>query len=206
MSLMSLFKKILTPASNDHILGYSIKELSRIFRKEPENIDNGMTKYPLTSSLSANGINAYYLPLLIDNADAEHFKNLISRNFLLVDTQIFNELTSTHYQNPEKTRSLIVSISHKEFNSTTIRLITDSSEFLKTLSQEHFSVPPPWIAFEGYEPSWWGENMQGAQGYYNENFFLPYIERLTADEKNTYYARYSAPDEWVKSLTLMLET
>ncbi len=112
MSLMSLFKKILTPASNDHILGYRIKELSRIFRKEPENIDNGMTKYPLTSSLSANGISAYYLSMLIDNADAEHFKNLILRTFLLVDTRIFNELTSTCYQNPEKTRSLIVSISH----------------------------------------------------------------------------------------------
>jgi hypothetical protein len=81
-------------------------------------------------------------------------------------------------------------------------MVTNSIDFLSVISHEKFSTPPPWTVFDGYNPSWWGGDMQGAQGYYNDNYFLPFFTQLSETEKQEYYARFEATDEWIKSLTL----
>jgi hypothetical protein len=87
----------------------------------------------------------------------------------------------------------------------TVRLVTNSVDFLTIIAREKFSVPPPWIVFEEYNPLWWGGNMQGAQGYYNDSYFSPFFTNLSAAERAIYYARYNAPNEWIKSLELMYD-
>ena len=47
--------------------------------------------------------------------------------------------------------------------------------------------------------------MQGAQGYYNDSYFSPFFINLSAAEREIYYARNSAPNEWIKSLELMYD-
>ena len=45
--------------------------------------------------------------------------------------------------------------------------------------------------------------MQGAKGYYNDHYFLPFFTRLSGLEKQAYYTRFDASDEWIESLELM---
>ncbi len=47
--------------------------------------------------------------------------------------------------------------------------------------------------------------MQGAQGYYNDNYFLPFLTQLSDTERQAYYARYEATDERIKALELMYD-
>ena len=86
-----------------------------------------------------------------------------------------------------------------------IRLVTNSAGLLDTIAGEKFSVAPPWVAFKGYNASWWGGHMQGAQGYYNDNYFLPFLTQLSDTERQAYYARYEATDERIKALELMYD-
>ncbi|MBX8515478.1 hypothetical protein K5D69_12320 [Pseudomonas cichorii] len=122
-----------------------------------------------------------------------------------VDEITFNELVVTRYQHQVTRDELIFSVSYKEFNVATIRLATNSVELLRLIKEKRFAVPPSWIAFEGYEASWWGGDMQGAQGFYNNYYFFPFFfSILNAVDKSDYYVRYSAGDEWVEALELTL--
>ncbi len=47
--------------------------------------------------------------------------------------------------------------------------------------------------------------MQGAQGDYNDSYFSPFFTDLSGAEKEIYYARYDAPNEWINSLELMYD-
>ncbi|MGF6286653.1 hypothetical protein [Pseudomonas silensiensis] len=84
-------------------------------------------------------------------------------------------------------------------------MITNSIDFINIIFREKFATPPPWIAFEGYNPSWWGGNMQGTQGYYNDSYFSPFFTNLSGAEREIYYTRYDAPNEWINSLELMYD-
>ncbi|AHZ67976.1 hypothetical protein OU5_0897 [Pseudomonas mandelii JR-1] len=45
--------------------------------------------------------------------------------------------------------------------------------------------------------------MQGAQGYYNDNYFIPFLTQLSDLERMKYYARFGATNEWIERLELM---
>lgn len=198
-------KDFLKPAPQEQIVGYSVSELKSIFVKALNNATHEIPSFPTATSLASVGISAYYSMFVIDKADVDAFQKIIDERFSAINEKIFNELVATRYQAKPKDEALIASISYKEFNVTTIRLITNSIEFLSLVQKQKLAVPPPWIAFEGYQPSWWGGDMQGAQGYYNDNYFFSFFVNLTSAERSDYYARYSASDEWIRSLELMLE-
>lgn len=47
--------------------------------------------------------------------------------------------------------------------------------------------------------------MQGAQGFYNDNYFFAFFSALSPAERSDYYAKYSAPKDWIRSLEMTLE-
>lgn len=47
--------------------------------------------------------------------------------------------------------------------------------------------------------------MQGAQGYYNDSYFSPFFINLSAAEREIYYAKFNATNEWIKCLELMYD-
>ncbi|MCP1446569.1 hypothetical protein J3D54_005701 [Pseudomonas sp. GGS8] len=203
---MSIFNRIKTFASRsqeEQIVGYSIPELKSVFTEPLSHLTEPLADYPQVVSLEDVGVSAYYSAFLIGKEDAHKFSTLVESNFRFEAEKPFNDHPVERYSDIRENEHLIYFKSDGEFNSTTIRVVTNSVVFLNVIQDEKLAVPPPWIAFEGYNPSWWGSDMQGAQGYYNDNYFLPFFTQLSDSEKQAYYARFEATDEWIKSLELM---
>ncbi|RMO12988.1 hypothetical protein ALQ47_02486 [Pseudomonas cichorii] len=205
MSFSSRVKSIFKSTPDEQVLGYSVLELKSVFGNALTEEAGEPSDYPAHTLLVLAGIQAYYSSFVMDKADVGELQELIDEHFLKVDERAFNELVVTRYQHQISKDELIFSVSYKEFSVATIRLATNSVELLRLIKEKKFAVPPPWIAFEDYEASWWGGDMQGAQGFYNDNYFFPFFAALSVAERGGYYARYSASDEWIKSLELMLE-
>ena len=205
MSIFSRIKAFIKQEPKEQIVRYSIPELKSIFTKSLLSIDPPLPAYPQNTSLEDIGIPAYYSPFLIGHEDTRKFLTLIEDNFTYATEKSFNELPAKQYVNSQKNEHLVFFISTREFNSATVRLVTNSVDFLAIIAREKFSAPPPWIVFEGYNPSWWSGDMQGAQGYYNDNYFAPFFTNLSAAEREIYYAKFNAPNEWIKSLELMYD-
>ncbi|MFS2072448.1 hypothetical protein ACEN9D_27210 [Pseudomonas sp. CT11-2] len=205
---MSIFNRIKTFVRRDQeeqIVGYSIPELKSVFIVPLRHLTRPLTDYPQAVSLEGFGVSAYYSALLIDHEYAHKFSTLVESNFRFEAEKPFNDHPVKRYSDIRKNEHLIYFKSSGEFNATTIRMVTNSVVFLNVIQDEKLAVPPPWVAFEGYNPSWWGGDMQGAQGYYNDNYFLPFFTQLSDSEKQEYYARFEATDEWIKSLELMYD-
>ncbi|MBX8543584.1 hypothetical protein K5D53_02945 [Pseudomonas cichorii] len=204
MSFFSRVKNLFKSAPDEQVLGYSVLELKSVFGKVLTEDAGESSDYPAHTLLVSAGIQAYYSSFFMDKADVGELQELIDERFLKVDERVFNELIVTRYQHQISKDELIFSVSYKELNMATIRLATNSVELLRLIKEKKFAVPPPWIAFEDYEASWWGGDMQGAQGFYNDNYFFPFFSALSAAERGDYYAKYSADDEWVGTLELTL--
>lgn len=202
MSFFNRIKAFIKQESEEQIAGYSVSELKAVFTVTSTIMNRRLPEYPKAVSLEGLGIPAFYVSFLIDTKDTSVFLALATSNFTYKSEKIFNELPAKQYVNDEKNEQLVFFLSTREFNSTTVRMVTNSIDFLNVLSHEKFPTPPPWTVFDGYNPSWWGGDMQGAQGYYNDNYFLPFFTQLSNTEKQEYYARFEATDEWIKSLTL----
>lgn len=200
MSLFSRFKALARQAPKEQVVGYSPDELKVVFTAPLARLP---ADSPPAVSLENIGVPAYYSSFLIDKEDAEHFWALVESAFRYETEKPFNDVLVKQYANTEKNHHLICFTSDEAFHSTTVRLVTDSIDFLDSVHRERFAVPPPWVAFEGYNPAWWGGAMQGANGYYNDSYFLPFFTGLNAAEKNAYYVRYGATDAWISSLELM---
>ncbi|WKV85848.1 hypothetical protein LJJ44_07995 [Pseudomonas sp. B24_DOA] len=198
-------KKVFKTTPEEQIVGYSVVELKSIFGITITEAVAGHRNYPAYSALTPAGIQAYYSSFVIDKAEVAGVENLINERFSPVNERVFNGLVVTRFQHRLSGEQLILSISYKEFNSATIRLVTNSSQLLSLLSETKIAAPPPWLVFDGYEASWWGGDMQGAQGFYNDNYFFPFFSSLSPAERTAYYARYSAPEEWIRSLELTLD-
>jgi hypothetical protein len=203
MSFFSRIKTFIRQDPKEQIVGYSISELKSVFTEPLLHTTPIQSGQPRALSLDDAGIQAYYASLLIEGGDIHTFWAIVESSFKFVDEKIFNDLPVKRYESAQKSEHLIFFVSTREFNSVTVRLVTNSSDFLNAIHREKFAVPPPWVAFEGYNPSWWCGNMQGAQGYYNDNYFLPFFTGLSEIERRVYSARYNATDEWVSSLELM---
>ncbi|MHC8339789.1 hypothetical protein [Pseudomonas sp. HLT2-19-2] len=202
MSFFSRFKSFMKQEPDEQIAGYTLSELKSIFTASSTSIFSRIPEYPTVASLEGLGIPAFYSSFLIDNKDTHIFLTLVESNFKYTSEKMFNDLPAKQYVNDERNEQLVFFSSTREFNSTTVRMVTNSIDFMSVILGEKFATPPPWTAFEGYNPSWWGGDMQGAQGYYNDNYFLPFFSRLSDLEKQKYYARFEATDEWIESLNL----
>lgn len=205
MSWLGRMKNVFKTTPEEQIVGYSVVELKSIFRITITEAVAGHRNYPVCSALTPAGIQAYYSSFVIDKAEVAGVENLINERFTSVNERVFNGLVVTRFQHRLSNEQLIFSISYKEFNSATIRLITNSSELLSMLSETNIAAPPPWVVFDGYEASLWGGDMQGTQRFYNDNYFFPFFSSLSPAERTAYYARYSASEEWIRSLELTLD-
>ncbi|TVT80820.1 hypothetical protein [Pseudomonas sp. H3(2019)] len=199
MNFFSRIKTFVRQDPKEQVVGYSITELKTVFTEPLLHTIHTQSGQLRAVSLEDVGVPAYYVSLLIDGGDIHAFWAIVESSFTFVNEKEFNDLPVKLYESAQKSEHLIFSVSTREFNSVTIRLVTNSTDLLKAIHGEKFAVPPPWVAFEGYNPSWWGGNMQGAPGYYNDNFFFPFFTSLNEAEKRDYYARYNATDEWVSS-------
>jgi hypothetical protein len=205
MSLFDRMKSLFKAVPEEQIIGYSVLELKSIFGRAIIDAVGQYPNYPVFSVLASAGIQAYYSSFLMDKSEAVVLETLIDERFSPVNERVFNGLTVIRYQHRFNSEGLIFSISYKEFNSVTIRLITNSSELLSLLGDTKITVPPPWLVFEGYDASWWGGDMQGAQGFYNDNYFFPFFSALSPAERSDYYAKYSASEDWIRSLERTLD-
>jgi hypothetical protein len=206
MSIFNRIKTFVRCGQEEPIAGYSMPELKSVFTIPLRHLTRPLTNYPQVASLKDIGVSAYYSAFLISNEDAHKFSALVESNFRFEAEKPFNDHPVKRYSDFRENEHLIYFKSGGEFNATTIRMVTNSVVFLNVIQDEKLAVPPPWIAFEGYNPSWWGGDMQGAQGYYNDNYFLPFFTQLSDSEKQEYYARFEATDEWIKSLELMYDS
>ncbi|MGE8186045.1 hypothetical protein [Pseudomonas sp. NPDC086278] len=203
MSFFSRFKTLMKQEPEEQIAGYSICDLKTIFTASSPETTAPLFEYPKVMSLRQLGISAFYISFLIDSKDTLNFLTLINLTFRYQSEKTFNDLPAKHYVNDKKNEHLVFFTSTREFNGTTVRMVTNSTDFMDEIFRAKFAPPPPWVAFEGYKPSWWGGDMQGAQGYYDDNYFRPFFTRLSDSEKQTYYTRFEATDEWIKNLELM---
>ncbi|OLF54487.1 hypothetical protein [Pseudomonas chlororaphis] len=203
MSVFDRIKSFIDRAPKEQIAGYSPPELQSVFIAPLPSPAPALPLTPPAISLEDRGVPAYYWAFLINGNDLGALQTLIESSFTLTNERSFNDLPVKQYENPQKNQHLIVFTSPREFNAVTVRLVTNSADLLHTIHRQGFAVPPPWIAFEGYDPSWWGEHLQGAQGYYNDHYFYPFFKGLSDTEKQAYYVRYNATPEWIGSLELM---
>jgi hypothetical protein len=189
------------PASRKLFAGYSEQALKTRFDSPLPSAC--LPKLSTVASVDASGINAYHISLLMVADDLCKFQRIVELHFQKVDEHTFKDLTAFEYEGARKQELLIYFLSTAEFNALTIRLMTNSVEFLSSLGNQTFCVPPPWIAFDGYPASWWGGKMQGTQGFYNGNYFLPYFTQLSDVQKQAYFERFQASTEWIEQLALM---
>ncbi|WP_139833039.1 MULTISPECIES: hypothetical protein [unclassified Pseudomonas] len=204
--MFGFIKRVFQPASEESVLGYSISELKAIFRAELQEFPRGECCYPVFASLVGLGVQAFYSDFVMDVAEVGEFQALVGERFAACDEIDVNGLVVRCYLDEIKNSRLVVSVSKREFKVATVRLITNDIGFLESLGEKRFAVPPPWVVFENYNASWWGGDMQGAQGYYNDTYFSMFFLSLNRVERASYYARYSASEIWISSLELMLES
>ncbi|MGE7956186.1 hypothetical protein ACQKQA_06215 [Pseudomonas sp. NPDC089530] len=197
MSIFQRLKRLMARSPQEQILGYALPELQAVFTAP---LPHPAPTLPRIVSLAHTGVQACYCAVLIDAQDLSSFQTLVEPHFTLTHERSFNDLPVRQYENAQHKQQLICLVSTREFNAVTLRLVTNSPEFLDAIHRQRFAVPPPWIAFEDYPPSWWGESLQGAQGYYNDQYFLPFFSSLSEVEKQAYYARYHASEDWIASL------
>lgn len=200
---MSIFRRIKTfvaRSPKEQIVGYSVPELRSVFTEPLLHLTRPLPDYPQALDLKGAGVPAYYSAFLIAVEDADEFAALVESNFNWVAEKSFNDHPVKRYSDTQKKEHLIYFKSDAEFNATTIRLVTNSIDFLSIIQGMRLTVPPPWIAFEGYNAAWWGGNMQGAQGYYNDNYFFPFFSRLSDSQRQAYYVRFEAANAWIESL------
>ncbi|MBP5959112.1 hypothetical protein ICA16_25885 [Pseudomonas anatoliensis] len=199
--LLSRITALIKPEARPIFAGYNLKALQSYFVTPLSSIK--LPNLSGTTSLEQSGVSAYHISLLTEIKDTSSFQRLVDSSFRKVKESAFNGLTKFEYEEPLSNERLIFFTSNQEFNAVSIQLVTNSVRFLDLLSREKIAVPPPWVAFESYNPSWWGGNMQGAQGFYNERYFLPFFTCLSDAEKQRYYARFNASAEWIEQLELM---
>ncbi|WP_367256725.1 hypothetical protein [Pseudomonas sp. stari2] len=202
MSFINRIMALMKPASEqEQIAGYSMWELKSRFSRPLA--DTIAPTQPPTTSLQNAEISAFFSQFLIDPEDLVEFESLVESNFRKNIERTLNDLPVFEYESALSGDRLIFFASTREFNSVTIRLITNSVDFLMMLNRKKFAVPPPWFAFEGYEPSWWGGSMQGVQEYYDNNYFFSFFTQLSETEKQSYYSKFHATSEWIERLELM---
>lgn len=204
---MSFIKKIMAllkpEPRQEQIAGYSKQELKSLFSRPLAHTN--LPAQPPTTSLESADICAFFSQFLIEPKDLVEFESLVESHFRKNTERTFNDLPVFEYESALSGDRLIFFASSREFNSVTIRLITNSLDFLTMLNRKKFAVPPPWFAFEGYEPSWWGGSMQGAQEYYDNNYFFSFFTQLSETEKQSYYSKFHATSEWIERLELMYD-
>lgn len=205
---MTIFNRIKRWASRrpqTYVAGCSIAQLQALFSQPLVRDSRAKANQSEFVSLEPAGVQAYYLSLMTSEEEIQPLHALIEPGLTLLSEKRSHGLVVKRFADASAIRGLVVSLSTQAFNSTTVQLVSNDAHLLNAVQCAGFVVPPPWVAFEDYPPSWWSANMQGAQGYYNDNYFLAYFTRLSDAQRQAYYLRYHATAEWIASLALMLD-
>lgn len=205
MTILHRIRRIFSPEPQEQVLGYSLSELQALFQNSTVTVNpDSLGRHPKIDSLAAVGIHAFYVSQLIDKREVECFLNRVNSYFTLETKRMFHDTAVVQCKGRKENERLCYLIA-EEFENSVIKLVTDSTTFLNSLGECNFSVPPPWIAFKDYNPKWWGGNMQGAQGYYDDNFFSPYFTNLNREQRAKYYVKYDASQDWKNALELFYD-
>lgn len=199
MGVLSRIGSLFGQVPREQVLGYSPAQLQALFT-QPMPMEAPTRPLPaMAVSLASIGVPAYYCSMLIDQQAAHTCSALIESGFTLAHERVFNDRPVRQYHTLCNTQQLIA-FSSPAFNAVQLQWVSNSQDLLQAIEHQRFAVPPPWIAFDGYDPQWWGGAMQGAQGHYNERYFSPFFAGLNPAEKRAYYAHYQASAEWINCL------
>ncbi len=103
---------------------------------------------------------------------------------------------------------------HREYPAACLHAVKLSAYVSGTLLRSLSTIAdvklsnPPWVNFNRQGGSVFNQrqqsgDMQGAHGYYNDNYFAPFFTNLSGAERDVYYAKFNATNEWINSLELM---
>lgn len=194
-------KRLFSPGPEEQVLGYSPLELQRLF---PHPMVAGREELPGRTSLESRGIHAIYAAFLIDKGDLENFMACVDGSFRRESTRRFQGERVLQNASIDGVGRLCFLI-EGAFGGHIVKCLTDSLDFLADIDCCAFAPPPPWVAFEGYNPDWWGGAMQGEQGYYNHHFFQPFFLGLNVRRRRAYCAKSGASPEWRRALALFYD-
>jgi len=184
----------------EQVLGYSPTELRLLFphpvRAEQTDLSSA---YPQKSSLEPASIHAIYVAVLIVQSELKNFMTIVEHDFLAEAQKQFHGVAVVQKKSAVGDARVCFQVT-EEFGGYVVSLVTDSITILDAIDQSSFAPPPPWLAFEDYNPAWWGGAMQGAQAYYNDHYFSPFFRCLDTEQKKAYCARFGASSEWVETL------
>lgn len=202
MTIFHRIKNLLKSEPEEQVLGYPPSELKLLFAQSAAaTFPPFLKSYPIRSSLKPAGIDAVYTALLLDKNDIDNVMQRIEAHFTPESTRQFQGAEVMQCRGRTNNERLCYLVSN-EFGGHVIRLLTDSLAFLNEMDEWAFSVPPPWVAFDNYNPQWWGGSMQGAPGYYDEHFFFAFFQNLDAGQRRAYCDHYGASPEWQQALEI----
>ena len=205
MTIFNRIKSLFHSVPAEQILGYSIPELRRLFQ-QPRVTDQAQfpKAYPKKYSLESRGIQAFYTALLLDKRDVENFLAIVNSRFVPEQKRQCADSVVVQSRCIES-GDLLCYAGADEFEGHVFKLLTNSLVFLAEIDQRGYCPPPPWVAFPGYNPEWWGGSMQGAQGYFDDNYFSPFFRSLDAANKKKYSVKYGASPDWEAALALFYD-
>lgn len=139
---MRFIKKIMAlikpEPRQEQLAGYSKQELKSVFARPLA--QTNLPVQPPTTSLESADICAFFSQFLIDPKDLVEFESLVESHFRKNTERTFNDLPVFEYESALSGDRLIFFASTREFNSVTIRLITNSLEFLTMLTAKNLRL------------------------------------------------------------------
>lgn len=146
--MFNRIKRLFNLGPEEQVLGYSPIELQRLF---PHPLVAGREELPGRTSLESTGSHAIYASFLIDKSDLENFMARVGGSFLLESTRQFQGERVVQNVSIEGAGRLCYLVVNA-FGGHVVKCLTDNHDFLDDIDCCAFAPPPPWVAFEGYNP------------------------------------------------------
>lgn len=170
-----------------------LRELQARFQRSvlPESIPSSST-YPLRRFLGEQGIYAYLFQIHVPTRDMVAVRGLVGTVFPRLDIAIDRQIDVSNDDGES-----VQLMAWREFNGIRFDLITNSSRLLKLFEEQPVAPPPPWEAFPRLDDPTTLGSLQGDVEYWWYNYWSPFWDTLTEDQRTRYLAQVSASDDWV---------
>ncbi|WP_151069637.1 hypothetical protein [Cupriavidus oxalaticus] len=183
--------------------GRSLEELQGIFARpldaaQISAIENRLFRYPeISSLLSRVGINAFYAHFQLESSRVHEFMSIVDVGFDKIDENLYMKRSDN-----EAGDFFIVVAFGSEFSGSVVSMMANDISVFDRIEVNNSSPPPPWVAFpELREPRKLGF-LQGDIEYWWDNYWSPFWESLTAEEREEYLRSRGATEEWKSCIWL----
>ncbi|WP_161940242.1 hypothetical protein, partial [Cupriavidus necator] len=156
------------------------------------------SKYPeISSLLPGAGINAFYAHFQLESDKVHGFIEGIKTGFDKIDEHLYTRRSGN------EVGDFFISIAlNDEFSGSIVSMMTNDVSVFCRIAVANSGPPPPWVAFpEISEPLKLGF-LQGDIEYWWDNYWSPFWESLTAEEREAYLGRRGATKEWKRCIWL----